>query len=84
MADEAVVFVHGWGGSFVETWQKPGWEALLNDVHRRVIVLKYFDGLEVDELCAALGCSRQTFAVKLHRALRALRVAVHQEAIDAA
>ncbi len=37
MADEAVVFVHGWGGSFVETWQKPGWEALLNDVHRRVI-----------------------------------------------
>lgn len=52
--------------------------------HRRVIVLKYFDGLEVEELCAALGCSRQTFAVKLHRALRALRVAVEQEAIDAA
>jgi RNA polymerase sigma-70 factor (ECF subfamily) len=54
------------------------------DAHRRVIVLKYFDGLEIDELCAALGCSRRTFAVKLHRALRALRAAVGQEAIDAA
>lgn len=54
------------------------------DAHRRVIVLKYFDGLDVDELCAALGCSRSTFAVKLHRALRALRSAIDQEAIDAA
>lgn len=56
----------------------------LPEVHRRVILLKYFDGLEIDELCAALGCSRQTFAVKLHRALRALRVAAGQEATDAA
>ena len=54
------------------------------DVHRRVIVLKYFDGLEPDELCAAIGCSRQTLAVKLHRALRALRAALDQEASDAA
>ncbi len=54
------------------------------EVHRRVIVLKYFDGLDVEELCAALGCSRQTFAVKLHRALRALRGAIGQEATDAA
>jgi RNA polymerase sigma-70 factor (ECF subfamily) len=52
--------------------------------HRRVIVLKYFDGLEIDELCAALGCTRSTFAVKLHRALRALRASMSQEAIDAA
>jgi RNA polymerase sigma-70 factor, ECF subfamily len=52
--------------------------------HRRVILLKYFDGLDLDELCAALGCSRPTFAVKLHRALRALRAAVGQEATDAA
>lgn len=56
----------------------------LPESHRRVIVLKYFDGLEIDQLCAALGCSRSTFAVKLHRALRALRGAVEQEAIDAA
>jgi RNA polymerase sigma-70 factor (ECF subfamily) len=56
----------------------------LPDAHRRVILLKYFDGLEIDELCAALGCSRTTFAVKLHRALRALRAALGQEATDAA
>jgi RNA polymerase sigma-70 factor (ECF subfamily) len=54
------------------------------EAHRKVIVLKYFDGLETEELCAALGCSRQTFAVKLHRALRALRSAIDQEATDAA
>jgi RNA polymerase sigma-70 factor (ECF subfamily) len=56
----------------------------LPDAHRRLIVMKYFDGLPLDELCAALGCSRGTFAVKLHRALRALRAAVDHEAIDAA
>jgi len=56
----------------------------LPEPHRRVIVLKYFDGLELDELCAALGCSRATFAVKLHRALRALRGAMALEATDAA
>ena len=56
----------------------------LPDAQRRVIVLKYFDGLEIEELCAALGCTRQTLAVKLHRALRALRAAVNQEASDAA
>lgn len=52
--------------------------------HREVIVLRFFDGLEIDELCAALGCSRPTFAVKLHRALRALRGVMAQETTDAA
>jgi RNA polymerase sigma-70 factor (ECF subfamily) len=56
----------------------------LPEAHRRVIVLKYFDGLELDELCAALGCSRATFAVKLHRALRALRGSMTLETTDAA
>ena len=56
----------------------------LPESHRRVIVLKFFDGLEIDELCAALGCSRPTLAVKLHRALRALRAAVAKEPSDAA
>jgi RNA polymerase sigma-70 factor (ECF subfamily) len=56
----------------------------IHDAQRRVIVLKYFDGLEVEELCAALGCTRQTLAVRLHRALRALRAALDQEASDAA
>lgn len=56
----------------------------LPEAQRRLLVLKFFDGLELDELCTALGCSRSTFAVKLHRALRALRAAVAQEATDAA
>jgi RNA polymerase sigma-70 factor, ECF subfamily len=57
---------------------------LVPEQYRRVIVLKFLDGLEIDELCAVLGCSRTTLAVKLHRALRALRAAVAEEAIDAA
>jgi RNA polymerase sigma-70 factor, ECF subfamily len=56
----------------------------LPEAHRRLIVLKFFDGLELDELCAVLGCSRATFAVKLHRALRALRAAIAEESTDAA
>jgi RNA polymerase sigma-70 factor, ECF subfamily len=56
----------------------------LPEPHRRLIILKFFDGLELDELCATLGCSRATFAVKLHRALRALRATVAEESTDAA
>jgi pimeloyl-ACP methyl ester carboxylesterase len=37
MTDVPVVMVHGWAGSFRETWQDPGWEALLNDIGRSVI-----------------------------------------------
>jgi RNA polymerase sigma-70 factor (ECF subfamily) len=54
------------------------------NVHRRVIVLRYFDRLEIEELCAALGCSRQTYAAMLHRALRALRSAMDETANHAA
>jgi pimeloyl-ACP methyl ester carboxylesterase len=32
-----VVFVHGWGGCFRQTWQKPGWTALMEDAGRSVI-----------------------------------------------
>jgi len=56
----------------------------LPEAHRRVIVLKFYDDLEIDELCGMLGCSRATFAVKLHRALRALRAALAKESTDAA
>jgi pimeloyl-ACP methyl ester carboxylesterase len=31
------VLVHGWGGSFAQTWQSVGWEALLQDGGRDVI-----------------------------------------------
>jgi pimeloyl-ACP methyl ester carboxylesterase len=37
MSDVPVVLVHGWGGNFRETWQGPGWEALLQDMGRTVI-----------------------------------------------
>jgi pimeloyl-ACP methyl ester carboxylesterase len=37
MSDVPVVMVHGWGGNFRETWQEPGWEALLNDMGRKVV-----------------------------------------------
>jgi len=32
-----VVLVHGWGGSFLNTWQKSGFTALLEDADRSVI-----------------------------------------------
>jgi RNA polymerase sigma factor (sigma-70 family) len=58
--------------------------AELPEGHRRVVVLRYVDGLEGDALATALGCTRATAAVKLHRALRALRDALGREATDAA
>ena len=58
--------------------------ARLPDAQRRVIVLRFLDGLEGDELAGALGCSRSTAAVKVHRALRAMRDAMTTESIDAA
>ena len=56
----------------------------LPGTHRRVLTLRFFDDLDPDEASAVLGCSRSTFAVKLHRALVALRGAMVQEATDAA
>ena len=56
----------------------------LPEAHRRVLVLRFYDDLEVDEICGLLGCSRATFAVKLHRALAALRGALVRETTDAA
>lgn len=52
--------------------------------HREVLVLRFFDDLDVPEICAVLGCSRETLAVRLHRALRALRLAIAKEAADVA
>ena len=52
--------------------------------HQQVILLRYYDGLEPVELATALGCSRQTLAVKAHRALRALRAELDRGVTDAA
>jgi len=58
--------------------------AQLPDAQRRVIVLRYVDGLEADQLAAAIGCSRGTAAVRLHRALRSLRAVLERESSDVA
>jgi pimeloyl-ACP methyl ester carboxylesterase len=34
-----VVLIHGWGGNFIDTWQKPGIDALLGDIGREVVGL---------------------------------------------
>lgn len=54
----------------------------LPDTHRRVLALRYFDDLDPVEAGAVLGCSRRTFAVKLHRAVNALRAALAADAIE--
>jgi RNA polymerase sigma-70 factor (ECF subfamily) len=56
----------------------------LTNNHREVLVLRFYDDLDVPEICAVLGCSREALAVRVHRALRALRLAVAQEATDVA
>jgi len=52
--------------------------------HRRLLVLRYLDGLGTDELCAVLDCSPSTLAVRHHRALRAVRGALAGESSDVA
>jgi RNA polymerase sigma-70 factor (ECF subfamily) len=44
----------------------------ITEPQRRVLILKYFDGLSSAELCAALGVSVTTLESRLQRALRAL------------
>jgi RNA polymerase sigma-70 factor, ECF subfamily len=56
----------------------------LAPAHRQVLALRFYDDLSADEASAVLGCSRATFAVRLHRAIAALRGAMAQEATDAA
>jgi RNA polymerase sigma-70 factor (ECF subfamily) len=44
--------------------------------YQEVINLRYLAGVSADGAAAAMGCSKATLAVTLHRALRALRRAV--------
>jgi RNA polymerase sigma-70 factor (ECF subfamily) len=57
--------------------------AALPDGHRAVLTLRFFDDLSAEEASALLGCSRGTFAVRLHRALAALRGAMLTELTEA-
>lgn len=56
----------------------------LPEPQRRILVLRYLDGLTTDEQCAVLGCSPATLAVRHHRALRALRAIIERETSDVA
>jgi RNA polymerase sigma-70 factor (ECF subfamily) len=56
----------------------------LPDNHREVLVLRFYDDLDASEMCAVLGVSKETLAVRLHRALRALRMVVAKESADVA
>lgn len=56
----------------------------LPDAHRQVLTLRFFDDLDAEEAAAVLNCSKPTFAVKLHRALVALRGELLTESTDAA
>jgi RNA polymerase sigma-70 factor, ECF subfamily len=47
----------------------------ITEPQRRLIVLKYLDGLTTPELCTALGISAATLEVRHNRALRALNLA---------
>jgi RNA polymerase sigma-70 factor, ECF subfamily len=58
--------------------------ANLSGQHREVLTLRFYDDLNADEAAGVLGCSRGTFAVRLHRALTALRDAMAQEIVDVA
>jgi RNA polymerase sigma-70 factor, ECF subfamily len=58
--------------------------ASLSGEQRRLIVMRFLDGLEPAEMAAVVGCTRATVAVRLHRALRVLRETLGREATDAA
>jgi RNA polymerase sigma-70 factor, ECF subfamily len=45
----------------------------LNERYQQVITLRYLSGLSAEEAAAAMGVSKGTLAVVLHRALRSLR-----------
>ena len=58
--------------------------ASLPERHRRVLTLRYYDDLDPTEASAVLGVSPGTFAVRLHRALAALRGVLMTEQTDVA
>jgi RNA polymerase sigma-70 factor (ECF subfamily) len=51
--------------------------------HRGLLVLRYYDDLDNGELCAVMSCDGETLAARLHRALRAVRLAISGESPDA-
>ncbi len=58
--------------------------ATLPPNHRTVLVLRFYDDLDTTEICAVLGCSRPVLYLRLHRAIRAMRLAIARESSDVA
>lgn len=56
----------------------------LPETHRRLLLLRFFDDLDAEEICALLGVSRRTLAVRLHRAIAALRAVMLSPEVVAA
>jgi RNA polymerase sigma-70 factor, ECF subfamily len=55
----------------------------LNERYQRAITLRYLTGLSPEEAAHAMGLNKATLAVVLHRALGALRKAMHELERDA-
>lgn len=47
--------------------------------YQQAISLRYLSGLSTEQAARAMGCSKGTFAVTLHRALRATRAALERD-----
>jgi RNA polymerase sigma-70 factor (ECF subfamily) len=58
--------------------------SVLSAGHRAVLVLRFYDQLDNTEMCAVLGCSRPVLALRLHRAIRAMRLAIARGSSDVA
>jgi RNA polymerase sigma-70 factor, ECF subfamily len=56
--------------------------AQLREQDRELLTLIAWDGLTHAQAAEAMGCRRQTFAVRLHRARRRLRDALERETAD--
>ena len=83
---EAILGTDGSGDAFAAALDRDELRralAALPDGHRAVLTLRFFDDLDAAEASAVLGCSRATFAVRLHRALAALRGAMLTELTEA-
>ena len=55
----------------------------LNERYQRAITLRYLTGLSPEDAAHAMGLNKATLAVVLHRALGALRKAMHELERDA-
>jgi RNA polymerase sigma-70 factor (ECF subfamily) len=52
----------------------------LPDRQRQAVVLRFFEGLSVDETAAAMACAPGTIKATVHQALRAIRARLDQTA----